>query len=285
MTDQLEELLEQISPEEREPDLLDWLERRPPAVGTAGREAAPEGNEAERTQQTEPADDGEADGMETAAGRSTEAQRDAEDETAARTEKRTGTEENEPTSQRSRTQSDETGRRADKRSERETGGREERIGPAPFSGDENREAGDGVFQTENWSAGTSPFFRSGNQEAGTASAGGERWGNGAVSARSENLEAGAVSSKSMSWETDGVSYRSERWESGELSQSDSGQSAAELYRQVVRAGYLAAETARQPGRATVTQQVTVGAPSLTADELDRAVRRDSRRYDGAMELY
>jgi hypothetical protein len=82
-----------------------------------------------------------------------------------------------------------------------------------------------------------------------------------------------------------VSAGTESWERGELSQPESRQSAAELYRQVVRAGYLAAETARQPGRATVTQQVTVGAPSLTADELDRAVRRDSRRYDGAMELY
>ena len=31
--------------------------------------------------------------------------------------------------------------------------------------------------------------------------------------------------------------------------------------------------------------VTKPEGSLTVDELDRAVRRDSRRYDGAMELY
>jgi hypothetical protein len=62
-------------------------------------------------------------------------------------------------------------------------------------------------------------------------------------------------------------------------------SAAELYQQVVRAGYLAGATGGQTSRTVVTQQMTTGAPSLTADQLDRAVRRDSRRYDGGMELY
>jgi hypothetical protein len=287
MTDQLEELLEQIAPEEREPDLLDWLETRPlAAVGTAGRSASPEGAETKRPQQAEPVDDGQAHRAETVDERSTEAQRDAEDEAAARTENRTGAEENEPAPRRSWTQSDEKNGLTDKRLERETGGREERTGPALSSGDENREAvDDALFQMENWSAGRGTLFRSGNQEAGIVSAGGESWEKGGVSARSESLEAGAVSAGAENWETDAVTVRSESWETDELSRRDSGQSAAELYRQVVRAGYLASETARQPGRDTVTQQVTVGAPSLTADELDRAVRRDSRRYDGAMELY
>ena len=37
--------------------------------------------------------------------------------------------------------------------------------------------------------------------------------------------------------------------------------------------------------ATTDRQMSAGAPSLTVDELDRAVRRDSRRYDGGMSIY
>lgn len=35
----------------------------------------------------------------------------------------------------------------------------------------------------------------------------------------------------------------------------------------------------------MAERMTAGTNSLTVDELDRAVRRDSRRYDGGMELY
>ena len=47
----------------------------------------------------------------------------------------------------------------------------------------------------------------------------------------------------------------------------------------------AVRSAQGRRESTTHRQMTAGAPSLTVDELDRAVRRDSRRYDGAMELY
>ena len=61
---------------------------------------------------------------------------------------------------------------------------------------------------------------------------------------------------------------------------------AELYRQTVRAarpalpplsggGAERTERAREPG----------GSAGLTVDELDRAVRRDSRRYDGGLSIF
>lgn len=69
---------------------------------------------------------------------------------------------------------------------------------------------------------------------------------------------------------------------------DRGGSAAlmELYRG-------AAEGARAPAPAlarsetsrTVLERETGGAPGLTVEELDRAVRRDSRRYDGGMSIF
>lgn len=57
--------------------------------------------------------------------------------------------------------------------------------------------------------------------------------------------------------------------------------AEDLYRQAARGtrALLPAAYPQQPER------VTTGTSSLTVDELDRAVRRDSRRYDGGMELY
>lgn len=58
----------------------------------------------------------------------------------------------------------------------------------------------------------------------------------------------------------------------------------ELYRQ------LAAEAAGQqagksPAVAVVHESVPSAAAGLTAGELDRAIRRDSRRYDGGMTIY
>ena len=57
-----------------------------------------------------------------------------------------------------------------------------------------------------------------------------------------------------------------------------------LYRRLVKMG-RAVETARPQSRTAAAEHRSVGSPSLTVDALDRAVRRDSRRYDGAMELY
>lgn len=66
--------------------------------------------------------------------------------------------------------------------------------------------------------------------------------------------------------------------------SGTGDGGAAVYRRLLRLGR--AETAARAGaeRGGVYRQ-GVDAPSLTVDELDRAVRRDSRRYDGGMELY
>jgi hypothetical protein len=58
-----------------------------------------------------------------------------------------------------------------------------------------------------------------------------------------------------------------------------------LYRSAAR-GIRSAQAAAAPAAgAAVTERMTAGTGSLTVDELDRAVRRDSRRYDGGMELY
>lgn len=73
-------------------------------------------------------------------------------------------------------------------------------------------------------------------------------------------------------------------ERGAASYRAQDQGALGLYRRLLQAG-RAAQAARPTGQTTVAEQTTTGAPSLTVDELDRAVRRDSRRYDAGMELY
>lgn len=75
---------------------------------------------------------------------------------------------------------------------------------------------------------------------------------------------------------------------GPARKPDRGSSAAllELYRG-------AAEGARAPAPAlapergfrTALEREAGGAPGLTVEELDRAVRRDSRRYDGGMSIF
>lgn len=59
-----------------------------------------------------------------------------------------------------------------------------------------------------------------------------------------------------------------------------------LYRQAVRAARPAAQAPAAPPQG---QAVRLGEPEtprqLTVDELDRAVRRDSRRYDGGLDIF
>lgn len=59
-----------------------------------------------------------------------------------------------------------------------------------------------------------------------------------------------------------------------------------LYRQAVRAARPAAQAPAAPRQG---QAVRLGEPEtprqLTVDELDRAVRRDSRRYDGGLDIF
>ena len=69
--------------------------------------------------------------------------------------------------------------------------------------------------------------------------------------------------------------------------SDPAQAGLEgLYRQTVRGLRPAAPSLppEQTGR-TVRTQEPGSAAALAVDELDRAVRRDSRRYDGGMSIY
>ena len=69
--------------------------------------------------------------------------------------------------------------------------------------------------------------------------------------------------------------------------SGAAQSGLEgLYRQSVR-GLRPAAPALPPEQAgrTARTQEPESAASLAVDELDRAVRRDSRRYDGGMSIY
>lgn len=75
---------------------------------------------------------------------------------------------------------------------------------------------------------------------------------------------------------------------GPARRPDRGGSAAlmELYRGAAE-GARAPAPALAPERAsrTVLERETGGAPGLTVEELDRAVRRDSRRYDGGMSIF
>lgn len=57
-----------------------------------------------------------------------------------------------------------------------------------------------------------------------------------------------------------------------------------LYRRAGEAVRSMAVSAGQPGM-TVVQEVSSASAGLSAAELDRAVRRDSRRYDGGMSIY
>lgn len=65
-----------------------------------------------------------------------------------------------------------------------------------------------------------------------------------------------------------------------------GQGLAELYRQTARAARPPAPAAApvQSG-SRAPEREGADTPGLTAEELDRAVRRDSRRYDGGMTIF
>lgn len=75
---------------------------------------------------------------------------------------------------------------------------------------------------------------------------------------------------------------------GPARKPDRGGCAAlmELYRGAAE-GARAPAPALAPERAsrTVVEREAGGAPGLTVEELDRAVRRDSRRYDGGMSIF
>ena len=77
-----------------------------------------------------------------------------------------------------------------------------------------------------------------------------------------------------------------KMELGGIRAADSGaRGTLTLYRSAAR-GVRGAQALSPPAAgAAVTERMTAGTGSLTVDELDRAVRRDSRRYDGGMELY
>lgn len=62
------------------------------------------------------------------------------------------------------------------------------------------------------------------------------------------------------------------------------EAAEGLYRKLLRRGQTA-ERARRGGQTAVAENQSDRGMPLTIERLDRVVRRDSRRYDGGMELY
>lgn len=82
-------------------------------------------------------------------------------------------------------------------------------------------------------------------------------------------------------EADGAAGPGRRPEAG-----TAGSALAELYRGAAAEGRAPAPAAvPEGGRRTVLERTAEGAPGLTVEELDRAVRRDSRRYDGGMSIF
>ena len=85
-------------------------------------------------------------------------------------------------------------------------------------------------------------------------------------------------------EADGVVWPGRRPEAGTAGSALAG--LAELYRGAAAEGRAPAPAAvPEGGRRTVLERTAEGAPGLTVEELDRAVRRDSRRYDGGMSIF
>jgi hypothetical protein len=263
MTDELEVLLEQFSPEEGESDLLDWLEV--PTASSRGEKARQDRSGQDQGEDKSSETAGRADEAlptETAAEPEPESQADdparAEEDELSRLRQagETATDE-----QRSAKQTQET--------EESAGRLGEQDGVSDVSllktERQTETVYDEVARAVNWSG----------EDAGAASQ---------AERRESGADAGGLSSGK---EDAGAAETAESLagELDELTRRELGQSAQALYRQVVRAGTLTGATGGQPGRTVVTERVTTGAPSLTADELDRAVRRDSRRYDGGMELY
>ena len=85
-------------------------------------------------------------------------------------------------------------------------------------------------------------------------------------------------------EADGAAGPGRRPEAGTAGSALAG--LAELYRGAASEGRAPAPAAvPEGGRRTVLERTAEGAPGLTVEELDRAVRRDSRRYDGGMSIF
>lgn len=85
-------------------------------------------------------------------------------------------------------------------------------------------------------------------------------------------------------EADGAAGPGRRPEAGAAGSALAG--LAELYRGAAAEGRAPAPAAvPEGGRRTVLERTAEGAPGLTVEELDRAVRRDSRRYDGGMSIF
>lgn len=81
--------------------------------------------------------------------------------------------------------------------------------------------------------------------------------------------------------------RGVKWPEGTAMTVREGQqeeTAEGLYRKLLRRGQTA-ERARRGGQNAVAENQSDRGMPLTIERLDRAVRRDSRRYDGGMELY
>ena len=134
-------------------------------------------------------------------------------------------------------------------------------------------AKDGPDQTERPLAGEAGAVR--EEESGGRRALSERR-NGAVEAARRAVE---LEERRRSGETGDQPAGAARHESGAALE--------ELYRRTVQAGRPSAAQAPGPEQAGRTRYAEEPGrtAALTVDELDRAVRRDSRRYDGGMTIF
>lgn len=85
----------------------------------------------------------------------------------------------------------------------------------------------------------------------------------------------------------GVEAAGERARGAALKPDRKGSAAlAELYRGAAEGARAPAPALARSGTSrTMLEREAGGAPPLTVEELDRAVRRDSRRYDGGMSIF
>lgn len=148
---------------------------------------------------------------------------------------------------------------------------------------ERAEAGAELFSAEDERLGMAalPFDGERQAEAGLAEVGHRKNVSAALSA----LRAGG-SQESEAPEPVGPQAAVPAAEAGAGSIESAGAGLEELYRQTAQAVRPAMQgaPAGQTGRTRPAEEPG-GTAALTVDELDRAVKRDSRRYDGGMSIF
>lgn len=123
---------------------------------------------------------------------------------------------------------------------------------------------------------------------GTARSGGQVWPEGSARNGGQIWQVEKFREGTLAWQGEGSRQRVETEEPHSVPQGpeEGRRGLEELYRQTAQAARpasLAAEAGQAARTARMGEAET--ARQLTVDELDRAVRRDSRRYDGGMSIF